>query len=73
VLSGQKLSRDGWIETSEDREKGVASVSAPIRDADGIVLAALSLSGPLERLTTHPGEVFGARVVAAALSITKDS
>jgi DNA-binding IclR family transcriptional regulator len=70
VLSGQKISRDGWIETSEDREKGVASVSAPIYDSDGEVIAALSLSGPLERVTSHPGQVFGARVVAAAQSVS---
>jgi len=70
VLSAQKLSRDGWIETSEDREKGVASVSAPIRDGDGNVIAALSLSGPLERITSHPGRMFGAQVVAAAQSVT---
>lgn len=70
VLSAQKLSRDGWIETSEDREKGVASVSAPIHDGDGNVIAALSLSGPLERVTSHPGRMFGTQVVAAAQSVT---
>jgi DNA-binding IclR family transcriptional regulator len=70
VLSGQALSREGWIETSEDREKGVASVSAPICDGDGAVIAALSVSGPLERVTSHPGKVFGAQVVTAAKSVT---
>ena len=66
ILSGQKLSTTGWIETSEDREKGVASVSAPITSGDGTIVAALSLSGPVERLTSHPGKKFGAHVVAAA-------
>ena len=66
VLSGQKLASDGWIETSEDREKGVASVSAPIVNGQGDVVAALSLSGPVERLSSHPGRKFGARVVKAA-------
>jgi DNA-binding IclR family transcriptional regulator len=69
VLSGQTLSREGWIDTSEDREKGVASVSAPIRDGDGNVIAALSVSGPLERITSQPGRIFGAQVVAAARSV----
>lgn len=71
VLSGQKLSRDGWIETSEDREKGVASVSAPIRNGDGEIIAALSLSGPLERITSHPGRVYGTNVAAAAQSVSR--
>lgn len=66
VLSGQKLSSAGWIETSEDREKGVASVSAPIVNTHGDVVAALSLSGPVERLTSHPGRKFGDQVVRAA-------
>jgi DNA-binding IclR family transcriptional regulator len=69
VLSGQALSAGGWIETSEDRERGVASVSAPIRDTNGIVIAALSVSGPVERVTAHPGKKFGARLVATAAAI----
>jgi DNA-binding IclR family transcriptional regulator len=69
VLSGQALSTGGWIETSEDRERGVASVSAPIRDGNGFVIAALSVSGPVERVTSHPGKKFGAKLVATAAAI----
>jgi DNA-binding IclR family transcriptional regulator len=49
----------------------VASVSAPICDGDGEVIAALSLSGPLERITSHPGRMFGAQVVVAARSLVR--
>jgi DNA-binding IclR family transcriptional regulator len=66
VLSGAKLSSGGWIDSAEEREKGVASVSAPVLSSQGIVLAAVSVSGPLERLTRQPGKKFGALVVRAA-------
>jgi DNA-binding IclR family transcriptional regulator len=65
VLSGE-TSRTGWIESIGEREPGVASVSAPVVGADGSVVAALSVSGPIERLTRQPGRHFGGAVVAAA-------
>ncbi|MBJ7488349.1 MAG: helix-turn-helix domain-containing protein [Ilumatobacteraceae bacterium] len=66
LLAGHKLSVGGWIESVEEREKGVASVSAPIFDSDGDVIAALSVSGPLERLSRTPGKKYGAKLVKAA-------
>jgi DNA-binding IclR family transcriptional regulator len=68
VLSGE-VGRHGWIESIGEREAGVASVSAPIVAADGSVVAALSVSGPIERLTRQPGKRFGEAVVAAARRI----
>ncbi len=61
-----RVRRRGWAESVGEREAGLASVSAPVRDADGRVIAALSLSGPVERLTRSPGRRHGAAVVAAA-------
>jgi DNA-binding IclR family transcriptional regulator len=68
VLSGVTPAQ-GWIESVEEREAGVASVSAPVRDGDGQVIAAVSVSGPIERMSREPGRVFGSRVVAAAGSL----
>ena len=65
VLNGAR-GDDGWIESVEEREAGVASVSAPVFDAAGQVIAAVSISGPIERLSREPGTRFGAAVVAAA-------
>ena len=65
VLSGEE-SRYGWVQSVGEREAGVASVSAPVAAVDGGVLAAVSVSGPIERLTRQPGKRFGAAVVAAA-------
>ena len=56
----------GWAQSAGEREAGLASVSAPVRDSAGAVIAALSMSGPDGRLTRAPGQLFGALVAAAA-------
>jgi len=56
--------RRGWSASAAEREPGVASVSAPVRGS-GKVLAAISVSGPIERLTRSPGRLHAAAVVAA--------
>jgi DNA-binding IclR family transcriptional regulator len=64
VLRGDGRAR--WAESVEEREPGVASVSAAVRGADGEVLAAVSVSGPIPRTTRTPGRRYGAAVAAAA-------
>jgi DNA-binding IclR family transcriptional regulator len=63
--------RRGWAASVGERESGVASVSAPIFDGSGHVVAAVSVSGPIDRLTRTPGRLHAAAVVAAghALSV----
>lgn len=69
VLRGAaSVRRQGWAQSVEEREKGVASVSAPVH-RDGEVVAAVSVSGPLERTTRSPGRRYGEAVVAAARHI----
>ena len=68
LLEGEPA-RNGWMQSVGEREAGVASVSAPIHTADGAIIGALSVSGPVERLTKQPGKRFGAMVVAAASEI----
>ncbi|WP_041775829.1 IclR family transcriptional regulator [Blastococcus saxobsidens] len=59
--------RRGWAHSVAEREPGVASLSAPVRDATGAVLGAVSISGPVERLGRRPGaEVIGAVLDASA-------
>ena len=72
VLAGDGGGRRGWVESVGEREAGVASVSAPVVAADGSVVAAVSVSGPIERTTRQPGRRYGDLVVAAAASIAGD-
>ncbi len=68
VLSGA-TGGAGWIESLEEREPGVASVSAPVSSPDGTVIAAVSISGPIDRLGRQPGKRFGPLVTACAAGI----
>jgi len=69
ALSGA-TTRRGWTESVEERERGVASVSAPVVQG-GEVVAAVSVSGPIERTTRSPGRRYGAAVVAAAAEVSR--
>jgi DNA-binding IclR family transcriptional regulator len=61
----------GWIESVEERQAGVASVSAPVVDPSGRVVAAVSVSGPVDRTTRAPGSRYGAAVAEAATRISR--
>jgi DNA-binding IclR family transcriptional regulator len=63
--------RRGWAHSVGEREQGVASVSAPVRNGTGAVVAAVSVSGPLERLTRSPGRLHAEAVLAAAGELTR--
>ncbi len=63
--------RRGWAQSVGEREQGVASVSAPIRGSGNRVIAAVSVSGPIERLTRSPGRLHAAPVVGAAEKISE--
>lgn len=66
VLSGRSTTAGGWIQSVGEREDGVASVSAPVHDRGGRVVAAVSVSGPIQRTTRRPGERYGDLVAEAA-------
>jgi DNA-binding IclR family transcriptional regulator len=61
----------GWVESVEERQAGVASVSAPVVDPSGRVVAAVSVSGPIDRTSRAPGRRYGAAVAAAAARISR--
>lgn len=69
VLRGDPAAlRRGWAQSVEEREPGVASVSAPVRH-DGAVVAAVSVSGPIERTTRSPGRRYAEAVTVAARQV----
>ena len=69
TLSGVR--RRGWAQSVGEREAGVASVSAPVRGPSGRVVASVSISGPVERLTRQPGRQHAPAVLAGAGRLTE--
>lgn len=69
TLSGVR--RRGWAQSVAEREPGVASVSAPVRGPSNRVVAAVSVSGPIDRLTRQPGRLHATAVSAAAQRLTE--
>ncbi|HSN05705.1 MAG TPA: IclR family transcriptional regulator [Candidatus Angelobacter sp.] len=61
----------GWAENVNESEVGVASVSAPIRDVRGVVVAALSIAGPVQRLDGANLRRFTRPAVEAAAAISR--
>ncbi|MDQ4134205.1 MAG: IclR family transcriptional regulator [Actinomycetota bacterium] len=63
--------RRGWAESVEERERGVASASAPVRDRGGEVVAAISVSGPVERTSRTPGRRYSRALLEAARAVER--
>jgi DNA-binding IclR family transcriptional regulator len=61
-----EVRRRGWAQSIAEREPGVASVSAPVRDSSGAVVAAVSVSGPVDRIGRKPGARWATDLLAAA-------
>lgn len=70
VTTLSTVRRQGWAQSVSEREAGVASVSAPVRAPSGRVIAAVSVSGPIERVSRHPGRLHATATVAAADSLS---
>ena len=68
VLAGE-IGKAGWTQSVGEREAGVASVSAPVYSVAGAMVAAVSVSGPIERMTRKPGFRHGTAVLDAATEI----
>lgn len=61
--------RRGWADSIGEREPGVASVSAPVFDAMGVLVAAISVSGPANRIGALRGRRYAPAVTAAAREV----
>jgi DNA-binding IclR family transcriptional regulator len=61
----------GWGSTVEEYEIGLNAVAAPVRGADGDVIAALSVSGPSFRMDPEDFPRLGRRVVSSAEELSR--
>ena len=61
---------DGFAESVAEREVGLASVSTPVFQPDGALVAVLSISGPVERLGPSPAAKWGAALKDATARLS---
>ncbi|NXY93693.1 IclR family transcriptional regulator [Streptomyces sp. BR123] len=61
----------GYAMTFEEYEIGLHAMAAPIRDRDGVVLAAISASGPSYRFTEERMRELAPRLMAGAQEISR--
>lgn len=63
----------GYSVATQEQELGLTAVSAPIRDIDGRIVAAITISGPSFRLTPQRVEEVAPLVQAAATRVSERS
>lgn len=61
----EEVRADGYAESVAEREVGLASVSTPVFQPDGALVAVLSISGPAERLKPSPAAKWKAELLGA--------
>jgi IclR family transcriptional regulator, KDG regulon repressor len=61
----------GWAEAVNEREVGVASIAAPIRDIHGEVVAAISIGAPLARFGAVPRRRITRALVEAGEAVSR--
>jgi DNA-binding IclR family transcriptional regulator len=62
--------RRGYAVADEELEPGLVAIAAPVRDASGAVVAAVSVSGPSVRLTPDRTVTFAAMVAGEAHALS---
>jgi DNA-binding IclR family transcriptional regulator len=61
----------GWAEAVDEREIGVASLAAPIRDVHGDVVAAISIGAPAARFGTAARRRHATALVEAGEAVSR--
>lgn len=67
----RRVVQEGVADSHAERDPSLASASVPIFDANGSLIAALSISGPADRIGKNAGTRYGAQLKAAALELQK--
>lgn len=63
--------RQGWASSAGERQPGVGSVSAPVREPYGALVAVVSISGPQQRLGRISAKRYAPAVLDAAAELER--
>jgi IclR family transcriptional regulator, KDG regulon repressor len=65
-----EIKKNGYSTSFEEINEGVNSIAAPIYDYRGKVIAALSVVGPKQRISSHKIQGFAKKIIAAAKEVS---
>ena len=65
--------RRGWALDDEEQAPNCRCVAAPIRDRDGVVVAAISAVGTMEQVDDHRIDILAAQVIDVASAISEST
>jgi IclR family transcriptional regulator, acetate operon repressor len=68
----RKILKNGWAVDDEEYRLGVRCIATAVRDFRGKVVAAIGISGPLERMTDPTMEKFGNLVKECGMKLSKE-
>jgi DNA-binding IclR family transcriptional regulator len=71
VEEGELIRRRGYATSIDELEVGLSALAAPVLGADGVVVAALSISGPTSRLTAERMEQLAPLLTQEAASLSR--
>jgi DNA-binding IclR family transcriptional regulator len=67
----EQVRRDGWSYTEGERDEGAAGLSAPVFDAAARLVGAMTISGPMSRVTRASAEAWADELVRSAETATR--
>jgi IclR family acetate operon transcriptional repressor len=67
----ERVREQGWARDNEEYNSGVGCIAAPVRDHEGQIIAAVTVSGPAERVQEQLDYIV-AKVTTHAASISEE-
>jgi DNA-binding IclR family transcriptional regulator len=67
----ENVRRDGWSYTEGERDEGAAGLSAPVFDAAARLVGAMTISGPMSRVTRAAADAWADELVRSAETATR--
>jgi DNA-binding IclR family transcriptional regulator len=71
VEERELIRRRGYATSIDELEVGLSALAAPVLGSDGVVVAALSISGPTSRLTSERMEQLAPLLSSEAASLSQ--
>ena len=73
LLELEQVRRRGFATIKDELEEGLVAVAAPVRDVDGNVIGAISISGPTPRISDKQMAILGELIISELLVLQRNT